>query len=241
MIVLFTDYGLEGPYIGQVETRLALEAPAHKVINLMADAPRNNPRAGAYLLASLLEHVPADAVVFAVVDPGVGIGQDKPTIFHTGSHWFVGPDNGLFDIVLRQSATIECWEIDKIAGEVSASFHGRDIYAPTCAMLANNQPVPGSVRQWLDTRQWPDDLHEIIYLDHFGNAMTGLRAKEVDTSSLVTISGQHIAHAETFAAVQIGEPFWYCNSNNMLEIAVNQGSAALQLSLSVGSPIQIME
>ncbi|MEQ8937206.1 MAG: SAM-dependent chlorinase/fluorinase [Gammaproteobacteria bacterium] len=240
MIVLFTDYGFEGPYLGQVESRLATEAPEHKIINLMADAPRNNPRASAYLLASLVSRIPAGAVVFAVVDPGVGSGQDKPVVFQTKSHWFVGPDNGLFDLVLRNEQGIGCWEIYQITGAIATSFHGRDIYAPACASIANTGSVPGTPRQWIDTRHWPDDLYEIIYLDHFGNAMTGIRAGNVQESSLLTINGQHITHAETFAAVQTGEAFWYHNSNDLVEIAVNQGSAAMQLALSIGSPVTIV-
>lgn len=239
MIVLFTDYGIKGPYLGQVKSRLATEAPDQKIINLMVDAPRNNPRASAYLLASLVAHVPPGAVVFAVVDPGVGSGQDKPVVFRTKSHWFVGPDNGLFDLVLRNEQGIDCWEIDQIAGDVSISFHGRDIYAPTCARIANAESVPGTPRQWIDIRHWPNDLYEIIYLDHFGNAMTGIRAGNVGRSSLLNINGQYISHAETFATVQTGEAFWYHNSNNLVEIAVNQGSAEMQLGLSIGSTVTV--
>ena len=177
--------------------------------------------------------------MFAVVDPGVGSGQDRPSVFRTESHWFVGPDNGLFDIVMRNAQSIECWEIDQIKADVSTSFHGRDIYAPACARLANDEAVPGTPRQWIDTHHWPDDLYAIIYLDHFGNAMTGIRASSVEKMSLLTINGQHIAYAETFAAVQVGESFWYINSNNLVEITINQGSAAMQLALAIGSPVTV--
>ena len=82
-------------------------------------------------------------------------------------------------------------------------------------------------------------MHEVIYVDHFGNAMTGIRACNVEESSLLTVNGQHITHAKTFAAVQTGEAFWYSNSNKLVEIAVNQGSAAMQLALSIGSPVTV--
>ena len=138
MIFLFTDYGLEGPYTGQVETVLHQQAPNEKVINLMADAPRNNPKASAYLLASLVSHTPEGSILFCVVDPGVGSDADKPVMLKIDGRWYVGPNNGLFDIVIRQSREIEVWEITWKPGKLSNSFHGRDIYLshrvanPTC-------------------------------------------------------------------------------------------------------------
>jgi len=76
MIVLFTDYGLEGPYLGQVEAVLYKEAPDEKIINLLSDAPRQNPKACAYLLAALTKNFPEGTIFFCVVDPGVGSFED---------------------------------------------------------------------------------------------------------------------------------------------------------------------
>ena len=239
MILLFTDYGVEGPYLGQVYTKLLQAAPTTSVVNLMADAPRNNPRASAYLLASLVRHIPERGVIFAVVDPGVGNGKDIPSVFKTDSHWFVGPDNGLFDILLREYPLVDCWEIQPDETSISVSFHGRDIYAPVCAKLANNEEVPGIKRHWQDTNQWPDDLHEIIYCDHFGNAMTGIRSAKIDQSIVLNINGSRIAHAHTFSAVKKGDAFWYINSNDLVEIAINQGSAKKQFDLKIGNPIKV--
>ncbi len=237
MILLFTDYGVDGPYLGQVHCKLLQAAPTVSVVNLMADAPRNNPRASGYLLASLIQHIPENAVIFAVVDPGVGSGKDIPSIFKTDSHWFVGPDNGLFDILLRRYSLVKCWEIQSDETNIAVSFHGRDIYAPVCARLANNEQVPGISRQWQDANQWPDDLYEIIYCDHFGNAMTGIRSTMIDQSTVLNIEGSSIAHANTFSSVKRGEAFWYINSNGLVEIAVNQGSAETTLGISIGTLI----
>ena len=106
MIFLFTDYGLEGPYIGQVETVIHQLAPNEKVINLIADAPRNKPKESAYLLASLISGIPEGCIIFSVVDPGVGSDEDKPVILKIDGRWFVGADNGLFDIVARPTKAI---------------------------------------------------------------------------------------------------------------------------------------
>ncbi len=114
MIALFTDYGLQGPYLGQVQAVLHRHLPNEKVINLLADAPRNNPRASAYLLAAFSRACPAQpgTVFLSVVDPGVGSFQDAPVVIKADGQWYVGPDNGLFDIVCRRSSDVQCWRID---------------------------------------------------------------------------------------------------------------------------------
>ena len=172
MIFLFSDYGLQGPYLGQVQTVLHQLSPQTKVINLQADAPRNNPKASAYLLASLVSALPEEAI-FSVVDPGVGNERDDPVVMRMDKRWYVGPDNGLFDLVARRACSIESWRITWQPDTLSNSFHGRDLYAPVCAMLANAEPVPGKLKQWRDKHDWPDDLNEIIYIVYFGNAMIG--------------------------------------------------------------------
>lgn len=237
MIFLFTDYGLEGPYIGQVETVLHQIAPNEKVINLMADAPRNNPKASAYLLASFIAQIPTGPILFCVVDPGVGSDKDKPVILKIDGCWYVGPNNGLFDIVARQAKEIKSWEINWQPEKLSNSFHGRDLYAPVCAMLANKEAIPGNKVEWQDNHQWPDDLNEIIYIDHFGNCMTGIRANTLNKQTVLKIGNHEITNAETFSDVSVGQAFWYENSNSLIEIALNQGSASKVLELIVGSEI----
>jgi S-adenosyl-L-methionine hydrolase (adenosine-forming) len=239
MIFLFTDYGLEGPYIGQVKTVLDHLAPHEKVINLMADAPRNNPKASAYLLASLIHKIPKNSILFCVIDPRVGSGRDKPVILNINNTWYVGPNNGLFDIVARQDEELECWEITFEPDDLSNSFHGRDIYAPVCASIANKQSIPGNKFDWNDINQWPDNLNEVIYIDHFGNCMTGIRTDSLDKQIKFNINNIDVSNADTFADVSRGQAFWYNNSNGLLEIAMNQGSAREELNLKIGSSIEL--
>ncbi len=237
MIFLFTDYGLEGPYIGQVETVLYQLAPQAKVINLIADAPRNNPKASAYLLASLIHQISVGSIIFSVVDPGVGSDEDKPTAIKIDGRWFVGADNGLFDIIAKQATEILAWHITWKPEALSNSFHGRDLYAPVCAMLENKEQIPGDRVGWTDKHQWPNDLYKVIYIDHFGNCMTGIRAAYLDKQTILRINNQNILNAETFSDVTIGEAFWHENSNGLVEIAVNQRSARDALKLLIGSEI----
>jgi S-adenosylmethionine hydrolase len=237
MIFLFTDYGLEGPYIGQVETVLHQLVPNEKVIHLMTDAPRNKPKESAYLLSSLISRIPQGAVLFCVVDPGVGSGEDKPVMLKIDGRWYVGADNGLFDIVARHAKEIEAYEITWQPKSLSNSFHGRDIYAPVCAMIVNGEEVHSSPFVWLNKHHWPDDLNEIIYIDHFGNCMTGIRASSLDEQLVLRVEHQDILNAKTFSDVKKGKALWYENSNGMIEIAVNQGSAAELLELKIGCHI----
>jgi S-adenosylmethionine hydrolase len=237
MIYLFTDYGLEGPYLGQVHTVLHVLVPEHKVINLISDAPRNNPKASAYLLASLVSHIPEGSILFCVVDPGVGSDKDKPVMLNIDERWFVGANNGLFDIVAKQANEIQAFEITWKPETMSNSFHGRDLYAPVCAMIANKEEVASFSFDWKDKHQWPDDLNEIIYIDHFGNCMTGIRAESLDKQLVLRIDHQDVVNGDTFSDVKTGKALWYENSNGMTEIAVNQGNAEDDLQLKIGSHI----
>jgi S-adenosyl-L-methionine hydrolase (adenosine-forming) len=157
MIALFTDFGLHGPYTGQMKAVLHQMAPGIPAIDLFADAPVGNPKASAYLLAVYAGWFQAGTVFLCVVDPG--------------------PGNGLFELVQRRARKTRSWDIDWKPERLSASFHGRDLFAPVAAMLARGEPPPGWPREDNADRRadWPDDLSEIVYVDHFGNAMTGLR------------------------------------------------------------------
>ena len=236
---LFTDYGLQGPYIGQIQAVLFRLAPRLKVINLLADAPRNNPRAAAWLLASLIADLPEDAILFCVVDPGVGTGKDRPVILNLDGRRLVGPDNGLFDIVAARADKIAAFEITWRPARLSNSFHGRDLYAPVCAKLANNAVVPQRPFDWQAAHDWPPDLYEVIYIDHFGNCMSGIRAGQLSADTILRVGPARIRQARTFAKVPPGQAFWYANANRLIEIAVNQGNAARQLRLNISDPIGI--
>ena len=109
MILLFSDFGLEGPYTGQVKAVLCQTAPGVPVIDLFADAPAAQPKPAAYLLAAYGVWFPPGTVLLAVVDPGVG-GSRAAVIVEAGGRWYVGPDNGLFELAARRSGSIRCWE-----------------------------------------------------------------------------------------------------------------------------------
>ncbi len=241
MIVLFTDFGLLGPYTGQMKAVLTRMAPAVPVVDLFADAPTGDPKASAYLLAAYSAWFPEGTVFLAVVDPGVG--SDRPAVIVEASgRWFVGPGNGLFELVQRRPQRARCWEIAWRPETLSASFHGRDLFAPVAAQIARGDDPPGRPIDERPIRRpdWPDDLAEVVYFDHYGNAITGLRASAVPQDAKLAVAGRRLEAARTFSDRPPGAAFWYANSNGLAEIAVNRGRADRALGLTVGAPVEIV-
>ena len=241
MFVLFTDFGFEGPYLGQMKAVLLQRAPGVPIVDLLADAPTWNPRASAYLLASYANAFPLGSVFLAVVDPGVGTEQRQPVVVEADGRWFVGPGNGLFSIVTRRARHSRSWSIDWRPSSLSSSFHGRDLFAPIAAAVAQGD-LGGCSPGMADTRdEWPDELEEVIYVDHFGNLITGIRAEQIPVQSVISIGGEPLHHATTFGEVPEGAAFWYANSNGLVELAVNQGRADHRFDAHVGDPIRLFQ
>lgn len=241
MIVTFTDFGVAGPYLGQVRLALAREAPGVPVVDLLADAPAFQVRAGAYLLAALAADLPPGTVCLGVVDPGVGT-ERRPVVVEADGRWFVGPDNGLFHVLARRASRRERWEVLWRPERLARTFHGRDLFAPVAARIARGdwpavRRIDGPEGE--PTDRWPEDLAAVVYVDPYGNAMTGTRASVIAPGAVLSAGGRRLERAGTFADVEPGHAFWYENSVGLAEIAVNQASAARTLGLAVGSPVRV--
>ena len=235
MIVLVTDFGLEGPYVGQLQAVLQQQAPGVPVINLFSDLPPFDIQAAAYLLPAYVQGFPPGTVFVCVVDPGVGSARTGVVVGADG-RWYVGPNEGLFALLARRADRIECRSLPEPAG-ASASFHGRDVFAPLAARLARGVAVdvePLDVAA-LARPDWPDELFQVVYIDRFGNALSGVRADALDASAVLQVNGRQLRSARTFADVRPGEAFWYANSSGLVEFAVNRGRACELLDLQVGS------
>ena len=241
MILMFTDFGRGGPYLGQMRLSIERHAPGIPVLELMSDLEPFNPRAAAYLLAALSAEIPPGSVLLGVVDPGVGTQSRQPVVMRAADRWYVGPGNGVFSVVAQQHPPTQAWRITWHPSRLSHSFHGRDLFAPVAAMLARGDEVPGEPAEpaSIGPQDWPDDLAEIVYLDAFGNAMTGIRASTLDAQQGLSVRGQPVAAARTFGDVAPGEAFWYANACGLAEIAVNQGNAREQLGLAVGDSVSL--
>lgn len=235
MILLFTDFGVEGPYLGQVEAVLYRRAPTVRVIHLVSNAPAGDPRLSSYLLAALSGQFPPASVFLCVVDPGVG-GERAAVILKADERWFVGPDNGLLNTVAAQAGSVEWWIVRWRPQRLSRSFHGRDLFAPVAASIALGEPPESAVWAGPDLTGWSGDLDQVIYLDHYGNALTGRRFTPELSGKALRFSGlAPIGQAETFCEVPRGSPFWYRNSIGLVEVSVNLGSARDVLGLQLGA------
>ena len=238
MIVLFTDFGIRDPYVGQVRARLAEHAPTQQVVDLLHEAPDFNPHAGAHLLAALATGFQPGSVFLAVVDPGVGTPRDAVVVL-AGGRWFVGPDNGLLSVAAARHPDTRRWRINWQPDDLSPTFHGRDLFALIAADIARGE-FPTDKLTPIDKLQVEfdaGDLARVIYIDHFGNAWTGVRG--VIKDARVSAAGKTFKHSESFGFVGKGEGFWFINSAGLLELAVNRGSAAVAYGLKVGDPVQV--
>jgi S-adenosylmethionine hydrolase len=235
MIVMATDFGLDGPYTGQVQAVLHRQAPGIPVISLFADLAAFDIQGAAYLLPPYTQGFAPGTVFLCVVDPGVG-GARPGVMVRADGRWFVGPNEGLFAILARRVGQIECWELPAAAG-ASASFHARDVFAPVAARLARGGGETG-IAVSVDTLRradWPDDLFRVLYIDRYGNAITGVRAETVPDDTVLRVGDYLLPRARTFSDVAPGTPFWYRNANGLVEIAVSRGDAARELGLRVGT------
>ena len=179
-------------------------------------------------------------MVIAVVDPGVGSDRHAVTVC-ADDRWFVGPDNGLLSIVAARAHSRRCFRIVDGAA-ASASFHGRDLFAPVAATLATApdacvrlEPVAK-----LDVSLDPGDLAQVIYVDHYGNAMTGLCADALPAHAHLMLGAREIPRSRVFSDVPEGALFCYANSIGLLEIAANRASAAGLCDISVGDSVRVV-
>lgn len=242
VIALFTDFGWQGPYVGQLKAALQRVAAGITVIDLLHDAPMFNPQASAYLLNALCRQFETGTIFVGVVDPGVGHQARRPVIVQADGQWFVGPDNGLFNVVAQAAKECRVWEIHWQPPALSASFHGRDLFAPIAAMLAQGVAVETLAQPLMTLSAYAGsvDVAEIIYIDHYGNCMTGLRGASINQACHLVIAQHVFYYARTFAAVPAGQGLWYINSIGLVELAINQGNFQQQLACTIGQAVTVL-
>lgn len=238
MVILITDYGVVDPYVGMLKSRLAEFAPSHLVIDLLHDVPAFNAHSGAHLLAAFANGFPLGSVFLSVVDPGVGTERDAVVMLADG-RWFVGPDNGLLSVIGARSVDTRHWRINWQPEVLSKTFHGRDLFAIIAAEIATGHFPHDKLKavEKLNVEFDAGDLARIIYIDHFGNAWTGVR--NVPSNARVSAAGVTFKHSTCFGFVGKGEGFWFMNSVGLLEFAVNRGNASSTYRLKVGDPVLV--
>lgn len=238
MLVLLTDYGWQDPYVGQMKAVLAVQAPHVPVVDLLHAVPDFNAHAGAHMLAALASSFPPGAVFLCVVDPGVG-GPREAVVVEADGRWYVGPDNGLMSVVAGRATSCRTWRIQWRPDGLTDTFHGRDLFAPIAAQVAaGNWPEQRLAEASLEVGFDLSDLPRILFIDHYGNAWTGIRGGLADIQGRLEIKSHSLPWRRTFSEAPKGEAFWYVNSVGLVEIAANRAHGADLLGLRVGDPVR---
>jgi len=263
VVALLTDFGLADGDVGVMKGVIATIAPDLHIIDITHEvAPQNIP-SGAWILATAYRYFPENTVFVCVVDPGVGSSR-KAIALHAGDWFFVGPDNGLFSYVLAEQIDQSAVVLSNPAyhlPQVSATFHGRDIFAPSGAHLARGVPltelgtqIDPATLQRVDIgpparRGRHIDAH-IVYVDRFGNLISDIPVSLVPElfSSLAAEQRAQIIFPTLAVVVDRsshffaespddGKPFIYADSSGYVGIAVRNGNAASALGAEIGTLI----
>jgi S-adenosylmethionine hydrolase len=243
-IALLTDFGLTEHYVGVMKGVIAGIAPAAATIDISHHVPPQSVLAGQWLLRASVRYFPPASVILAVIDPGVGTSR-RPLAMLSGGRFFVGPDNGLFTPWFSGDwQAIELRSAGHRLPAVSATFHGRDVFAPAAAYLAAGTSLADLGPPLTDpVRLLPPEpvnggsgtiVGEIVYVDHFGNLISNIAA---EPHGLVLIKGCRLPVRETYEAVAPGEALALVGSEGQLEIAVRNGSAATTLQAGPGERV----
>jgi len=244
MITLTTDFGLKDPYVAEMKAVILGISPKALMVDISHEIEKFNIRIGAYVLASAAPYFPNGTIHLAVVDPGVGT-ERQPIIVQTRYGFLVGPDNGVLALAAK---TQGIKHIHKVANrkfmlpKISNTFHGRDVFAPAAAHLANGMP-PTRFGPRIDEILMPKFakvvrrkamlVGEVLHVDGFGNIVTTFNAKDLELIGAKAIVDIEVKNArlklklcKAYAEVKKREPLAIIGSHNFLEIAINQGNAA---------------
>ncbi|MGJ3242647.1 MAG: SAM hydrolase/SAM-dependent halogenase family protein [Opitutales bacterium] len=239
-LALLTDFGTTDWYVGVMKGVIAGIAPEAACHDLTHALPQGDIRSARFALRQSLPWFPEGTVFLVVVDPGVGTHR-RPLAVALGGHYLVGPDNGLFPELTGEKPVFrEITHPTCRFPEMSRTFHGRDLFAPTAARLAAGLAFAETGPEINDPVTLPEDTGGtpfIQYIDRFGNAITTLPAAAAEPVSAVWINGKRIPFADTYGDVEPGAALLTVGSTGFLEIAVRNGSAADWLDLKVGDTV----
>jgi S-adenosyl-L-methionine hydrolase (adenosine-forming) len=255
IVTLLTDFGTSDYYVAAMKGVILSRCSEARLIDISHGVAPQNVISAAYVLLGAYAQFPAGTIHLAVVDPGVG-SERRGLILRSDGHVFVGPDNGLFSLVVPES--VEAFEIQSSAypaSTVSNTFHGRDIFAPVAAALAAGiKPEELGVAIHDPKRLAPLALvtgstikSQIIHIDRFGNAVTGIERHHLHSDPLshsfrLRAGENEIRIHKRFYAEEpmvSGQPFAIWGSLNFLEISLTNGNAAESLRLSCGQQVTL--
>lgn len=254
VVTLLSDFGTRDPFVGLMKGVVLGLAPSARLVDLGHECDAYDVAGAAFWLARGYGYFSPGTVHLAVVDPGVG-SMRRAIAAVAGGHAFVGPDNGLLAEALAGAGRVEAVELDQAragrGGEPSATFHGRDLFAPAAARLAAGAPL-GELGHPIDPaslvpsplprprREGGVLVGEIVVVDRFGNLITNLEAdaRAANSGARVAWAGGELLLARTYADAARGAPLVLVNAFGVVEIAVREGNAAAAFGLGRGSPVR---
>jgi len=254
IITLTTDFGHTDSYVGTMKGIILGICPGATLVDISHHIRPQAVQQAAFVLSTAAPHFPPGTVHLVVVDPGVGTVR-RPVVVQTERALYVIPDNGVLGLVLNQEPAQKAVHLTDPRyrlSRVSATFHGRDIFAPAAAHLASGT-APGEMGEPFAPSdlvplplleiQAPSGGHwraEILHVDHFGNLITNARPSNTGTPTAIVVGGHRIAKlSHTFGDVEPGELVAYTGSSGHLEIAIREGNAARTLGVDIGDPVQV--
>lgn len=253
IITFLSDFGDSDIYVSQVKGVILSVNPRTKIIDITHNVHPGDVQSASYLLWSAYRYFPVGTVHLAVVDPGVGT-ERKGIIVETERYFFVGPDNGLFTMLLREDKIKRVIEINsQFFGRISNTFHGRDIFAPVSAQLSrgNNarefgreiSPDKLKFLEILESVIKGDKIFgRIIHIDNFGNLITNISATALKTKRItVKIKSRRInGLSKTYGYAPKGHLLALINSSGLLELSLNSGSAVKLLKCRQGEQVVVL-
>ncbi len=255
-IVLLTDFGLADPYVGMMKGVILGLCPGACLVDLTHQIAPQNVMQAALFLDMSVRYFSKGSIFVCVVDPGVGTSR-KILCARTREHYFLAPDNGLLTLALKQERPLEIRAVSLPAGasgrRVPATFHGRDILAPAAACLARSDAMFSGlgprVRSYRKLYLPPVGKSrsgvagQILYFDHFGNAVTNIRRGDLNAVFLrqggVHLAQQNLGRIQKTYGRDASRPLALINSSGYLEIAVPMGSARMTLGLTAGARVEV--
>ena len=259
VITITTDFGHQGPFVATMKGQILGRLPAANIIDVTHEVHVYWPAEAGFWLSRAFPYFPPGSVHIAVVDPGVGTRRDIIAMQADG-HMFLAPDNGLLAPVRARAREAQIHRLDLPAAQsrfslpvASATFHGRDIFAPLAAELAAGRgqladlgpPTTDIVPAWVDdpTLSAGHVQGVIITIDHFGNLITNIEAGMLARFKhpVVSTGGHEVTVRRTYGDVRPGELLALINSFGVLEIARAEQSAAEALGLGRGAPVMVSE
>ena len=258
VITVTTDFGHQGPFVGVIKGCILTRFPEARIIDLTHEIVVHWPAEAGFWLARAFGYFPPGTVHVAVVDPGVGTSRNILAV-RAGGHYFLAPDNGLLAPVV--SRTGESLMVKLGAAQLahlgvhrpSATFHGRDIFAPVAAELAAGRVAIEGLGEIVATLvpSWVEDptvesrsvSGVVISIDHFGNLITNIDAALIERFRLPLVhAGNHaFPLLRTYGDTRPGEYLALINSFGVLEIARAENNAAEGLGLSRGAPVVVRD